>query len=76
MYSRTSKPDTIGTLTCFSLREVSVFQRVLVYFTLSSSVVLLCSGGGMDAGQPADGVESEHHYHNLVRGSTYTYTVP
>lgn len=26
----------------------------------------------MDAGQSADGVESEHHYHNLVRGSTYT----
>ena len=30
----------------------------------------------MDAGQSADGVESEHHYHNLVRGSTYISTVP
>ena len=27
----------------------------------------------MDTGQPTDGVESEHHYHNLVRGSTYKH---
>ena len=27
----------------------------------------------MDTGQPTDGVESEHHYHNLVRGSTYIH---